>query len=82
LALWRTTWRCFTSAGRSKRSGGGIYVEPLVRDTKCSGSGKGGYRQSSSSTVRNSSLCFTLYYTIHTTCFGLNYRPSSGVIYK
>jgi hypothetical protein len=26
---------------------------------------------SSSSTVRNSSLCFTLYYTIHTTCFGL-----------
>jgi hypothetical protein len=34
--------------------------------------------QSSSSTVRNSSL----YYTIHTTCFGLTYRPSSGVIYK
>jgi hypothetical protein len=28
------------------------------------------FLQSSSSTVRNSSLCFTLYYTIHTTCFG------------
>jgi hypothetical protein len=25
---------------------------------------------------------FTLYYTIHTTCFGLIYKPSSGVIYK
>jgi hypothetical protein len=25
---------------------------------------------------------FTLYYTIHSTCFGLVYRPSSGVIYK
>jgi hypothetical protein len=40
------------------------------------------YHQSSSSTVRNSSLCYTLYYTIHTTCFGLTYRPSSGVIHK
>jgi hypothetical protein len=40
------------------------------------------YHQSSCSTVRNSSLCFTLYYIIHTTCFGLTYRPSSGVIYK
>jgi hypothetical protein len=33
---------------------------------------------SSSSTVCNSSLCYALYYTIHTTCFGLVYRPSSG----
>jgi hypothetical protein len=40
------------------------------------------YHHSSSSTVRNSSLCFTLHYTIDTTCFGLTYRPSSGVIYK
>jgi hypothetical protein len=40
------------------------------------------YHQSSSSTICKSSLCFTLYYTIHTTCFGLTYRPSSGVIYK
>jgi hypothetical protein len=38
--------------------------------------------QSSSSTVRKCSLCFTIYYTIHTKCFGLTYRPSSGVIYK
>jgi hypothetical protein len=38
------------------------------------------YHQSSSSTVRNCSLCFTLYYIIHTTCFGLTYRPSSGAI--
>jgi hypothetical protein len=38
--------------------------------------------KSSSSTVHNSSLCLTLYCIIHTTCFGLTYRPSSGVIYK